>query len=137
VDSGTSYLGLPQSLYDGVLNTTCSSDADCIISIDIAENSTPLAKNFTLEAPEIVTCNTATSFCNVVSNYIRPSGNIVIIGYAVLRNYFTQFDRAGKTISFAKGTPECAVDKLPNLSPDIIQKSFQNRIENKFFNSFS
>lgn len=111
LDSGTSVLVLPDSIYDKVIDDTerisCSSDADCTISIE-------MDNGVTLQAPGIVTCSWA-GLCAPDIGWIEK-GSSTTIGYVVLRNYFTHFDRAGMTIGFAKGTPECVPDKLPKLS---------------------
>lgn len=55
VDSGTSMLVLPGSIYDKIIdasgNPSCSSDADCTISIEMT------AKGVTLEVPGIASCH--------------------------------------------------------------------------------
>jgi hypothetical protein len=112
VDSGISMLVLADSIDDKLIdlsgNPSCSSDADCTISIKMA------AKGGTLEAPGIASCHLHR--CIVNKNWLMKGGTETIIGYIVMRNCFTDFDRSNKTIGFVQGTPECSPDQLPKLS---------------------
>jgi hypothetical protein len=72
------------------------------------------AKGVTLEAPVIASCHLHR--CIVSKKWLMKGGTETIIGYVMMRNYFTHFDRSSKTISFAQGTPECSPDQLPKLS---------------------
>jgi len=104
VDSGTSFTILPEDQWNLIKTVSCSSDADCILSIH-------LTNDVTLTATGLTGCNFARGTCGVEEGRAGGLdvryGPVFVIGYNVLRNYFTHFDRSGKTISFATGTPQC------------------------------
>ena len=126
VDSGTSMLVLPDSVYDKLIdlsgNPSYSSDADCTISSKMA------AKGVTLEAPGIASCHLHR--CIVNKNWLVKGGIETIIGSVVMRNYFTHFDRSSRTIGFAQGIPECSPDQLPKLSRHVGSRQFSHGILN-------
>jgi hypothetical protein len=74
-----------------------------------------------LKVPGIMKCLKWIGRCDPNPDGWMIKGDTTIIGYVVLRTYFTHLNRADMTISFADGTSECNAEKadhpLPKLSP--------------------
>ena len=68
-----------------------------------------------LQAPDLMTCDPHNNTCQL-TNWIGDGGEKTIVGYAVLRNYYTHFDRANVTVGFAAATDQCTPNAaLPPL----------------------
>ena len=127
VDSGTSSLMLPSEVYSALSMSTasCSADTDCVLRIE-------MSGGVTLEAPELMICSEGAC---AASNWIQDGGSQAIVGYAVIRNYYTHFDRAAMTIGFAAATSACADDALPTLSSSAGVGKQSNSGENDEYSS--
>ena len=125
VDSGTSELMLPNAVLcalqgewseGGVPGIPCQTQDDCTISIEVDGIGA-------LQAPGLMTCDPHNNTCQL-TNWIGDGGDKTIIGYAVLRNYYTHFDRAGVTVGFAAATEQCtpigALPPLHNINPKAV-----------------
>lgn len=110
IDSGTPELVLPQAIYNAMTGSaSCSQSSDCTIEITMGCESTP-CDGVTLTVPGLMTCESAT--CQP-TNWISGGYSGTILGYAVIRNYYTKFDRANHQFGFAEPTSMCSSSEIP------------------------
>ena len=111
VNSGNPFFNLPNLPFINTFlsseGVSCTVDTDCNIGI-------VMDGNVTLDVLNYVTCNTTANKCNpITSAWVRDDvGDTVILGYALLSHFYTHFNRAKKTIGFAKPASACSPNKL-------------------------
>ena len=73
VDSGTSYLALPDEIYQAVNNGyyySCTTDADCNVNVHLAGGTV-------LTAPGLMTCVPTAGWCSDLNGYAGSGGAII------------------------------------------------------------
>jgi hypothetical protein len=104
IDSGTPELVLPQAIYNAMTGSaSCSQSSDCTVEITFASG-------VAISAEGLMTCESGT--CQP-TNWISGGYSGTILGYAVLRNYYTKFDRANMMFGFAEPTSMCSSSEIP------------------------
>jgi hypothetical protein len=112
IDSGTPELVLPQPIYNAMTGSaSCEQSSDCTVEIILScqHESNCDTLGVTLSAPGLMTCESGT--CQP-TNWIS-GGQSTILGYAVIRNYYTKFDRANMQFGFAEPTSLCSSSEIP------------------------